>query len=402
MFKKFWSRSQENQSDRNLTRRNQIIISQVKIACQRFDSASGKLSNNANHIAGNSDFQTQEFNKIASVVGNIKDTAQSANELTQSANQHAREGQEAMSLSIDGMISISEGFSEITKSLGIISEIAAQTNLLALNASVEAARAGDAGKGFAVVAEEVKDLAHRSNKAASEISNQLTNCSRQIQEGLQGTQNADKVFTGISQEITQSANHMEEIGKGLVGLVADFEIHQTKTVANSQSCKDLTTNSNDLVNVSTVLSKLLDESGEFMSWQQSLSTGVPAMDKQHMQLVGLVNNLFESLRAGHSDQVLGSGLNALVEYTANHFETEEKYLARQGFHGLEAHKAIHRTLVAQVLDFKKNYESGQVSIGIDLMIFLRDWLVNHIMVEDMQYNPKALRSASREHELVGV
>ncbi len=42
----------------------------------------------------------------------------------------------------------------------------------------------------------------------------------------------------------------------------------------------------------------------------------------------------------------------------------------------------HRKLIADVSSFKQQFETGDASISVELMIFIRDWLMNHIMKVD--------------------
>lgn len=99
---------------------------------------------------------------------------------------------------LDDLEKISNGINEITHG---ISNIAFQTNILALNAAVEAARAGEQGKGFAVVAGEVRSLAQRSAKAASEIKALVETSASRVNSGNEHAGAAGHTMQDIVQQV---------------------------------------------------------------------------------------------------------------------------------------------------------------------------------------------------------
>jgi methyl-accepting chemotaxis protein len=90
-------------------------------------------------------------------------------QLTQTNLKLTNEAGEQMGKLMGEMDELRSLGGQLNKIIKNIDNIAFQTNLLAINATVEAARAGgDAGRSFGVVAEEVRSLAQRSAKEASE------------------------------------------------------------------------------------------------------------------------------------------------------------------------------------------------------------------------------------------
>jgi methyl-accepting chemotaxis protein len=80
----------------------------------------------------------------------------------------------------------------------VVSDLANQTNMLALNAAVEAVRAGEHGKGFGVVASEIRKLADRSKKSASQINLLVADIQRAINSTVMVTDEGTKtVESGV-------------------------------------------------------------------------------------------------------------------------------------------------------------------------------------------------------------
>jgi hemerythrin len=124
-----------------------------------------------------------------------------------------------------------------------------------------------------------------------------------------------------------------------------------------------------------------------MTWCDSLSTGVRAMDEQHKGLVNTLNELHDAMLKGKDKTAAGPLLNRLVKYTHDHFAAEEALMTRAKYPKLAAHFSKHKDLTAQVEAFVNRYERGELSLNVDLLMFLRDWLTNHIRKEDREYGP---------------
>lgn len=107
-----------------------------------------------------------------------------------------------------------------------------------------------------------------------------------------------------------------------------------------------------------------------------------AIDEQHAGLFDAVNRLHDAMMAGKARQELGSILTFLREYTVSHFEFEEGLMRGSGYPEFQAHKRLHDELARQVVELEAKHKSGSMVLSLSVMNFLRDWLAQHISVED--------------------
>ncbi len=124
---------------------------------------------------------------------------------------------------------------------------------------------------------------------------------------------------------------------------------------------------------------------EYIPWDESFKTGITVFDRDHRELVRLLNELHSGLVSGFSISEMTFILDDLVRYTGVHFKREEDLMDAHSYPGTARHKAEHADLVRQVVDFQDQLKKGKKHFTIQLMAFLKDWLVNHILKTDMQY-----------------
>jgi hemerythrin len=123
-----------------------------------------------------------------------------------------------------------------------------------------------------------------------------------------------------------------------------------------------------------------------IKWNDSLSVNVAEIDQQHQKLILMINDLHGAMKLGKGKDVLGKIVNGLISYTTIHFKTEEDYFSQFGYPQADSHKKEHIVFVQKVSEFKDGFEKGKLSLSIEVLNFLSDWLQNHIMGTDKKYS----------------
>jgi hemerythrin len=122
-----------------------------------------------------------------------------------------------------------------------------------------------------------------------------------------------------------------------------------------------------------------------MAWSPALSVKIQQFDDQHIKLVNMVNELHDAMKEGKGSVVLGRILNGLISYTSSHFTDEEQLMALHAYPETAAHKVEHEKLVRQVMELQSNFKAGKAILTLDVLMFLKEWLMKHIQGDDKRY-----------------
>ena len=125
---------------------------------------------------------------------------------------------------------------------------------------------------------------------------------------------------------------------------------------------------------------------ELISWSPKYSVNHPVMDAQHKQLIGLINELYSAMCQRRGKDVLQKILDELIKYTKVHFGSEEKLMRDMNYVEFAQHRHIHKILTQQVIRLQNKFKEGKILLSIEVMEFLKNWLINHIQGTDKKYS----------------
>ena len=122
-----------------------------------------------------------------------------------------------------------------------------------------------------------------------------------------------------------------------------------------------------------------------IKWTAEFDTGHPEVDAQHRHLVDIINRFHDALQRGNGSRIMNGILNDLIGYTQEHFADEERIMAAAGYTGLQTHQAQHRQLLQKIERFQYDFNSKGKRVSKDVDQFLKYWLTNHILQDDLSF-----------------
>ena len=135
-------------------------------------------------------------------------------------------------------------------------------------------------------------------------------------------------------------------------------------------------------------------------WNDSYVTGIEAIDRQHQVLVNTLNDANARLASLVTRDLLEDITRDLLSYAIYHFETEEALMREYDYAGVSGddaakHQQEHRNFSQQVVSLREGLRDGRLVSREDLLSFLNNWLVNHILHTDKQFGEFLLRHGYR-------
>ncbi|NDV25229.1 bacteriohemerythrin [Desulfovibrio sp. JC010] len=378
-------------------------MTETATAMEEMNSTVAEVARNASLAAGNADQSRSNATTGARGVSESVDAIKKVEDEVLSLKQT--------------MSQLGERAENIDRVINVINDIADQTNLLALNAAIEAARAGEAGRGFAVVADEVRKLAEKTMEATKEVGDAITDIQQHAQTNVASVDRAAEDIVAGTETAVESGKYMQEIVTIIEATSEQVESIATASEQQSATSEEINSAVSDVTRVAQETAAEMDEArqilievsslvqeldslihgmsegnidsasgDELVTWNDTaFSVGIRAIDVQHKKLVGMINGLHKAMRDRASDTVMKRLVEELKNYTVDHFSTEEKLFDRYGYPQTPEHKELHVKFVNQVLEFESALHSGKAKVTMDVMKFLKDWLVQHIQGEDRKY-----------------
>lgn len=121
-----------------------------------------------------------------------------------------------------------------------------------------------------------------------------------------------------------------------------------------------------------------------IKWFKDYSIGVKEVDDEHKELIEVFQKLYYLMKKGKGKEYYNEIVQFLRKYIKNHFKNEEKLQQAIHYPNYNEHRKIHENFkesLNQIISEQRNHNVNNQDL-IKISLFLKNWLMHHILVED--------------------
>lgn len=119
------------------------------------------------------------------------------------------------------------------------------------------------------------------------------------------------------------------------------------------------------------------------TWDASFALEVGIMNEHHQRLVGLLNAAYDAIQLNDSHGMTHI-VDELLDYATYHFSTEADLMHQCDYPSQASHLEQHGYFFRHIDDLQKRLHAREALHNLQIVIFLKDWLMEHILVTDRE------------------
>ena len=119
-----------------------------------------------------------------------------------------------------------------------------------------------------------------------------------------------------------------------------------------------------------------------LQWKDSYALGIPSVDHEHRELIGMINAVYGHLADESDAQAIEACLEDIYAGIASHFALEERHMREAAYAEYQAHKDEHEDLLDQLVEMVDEFIYAPESGPVALEKSLADWFEKHFATFD--------------------
>jgi len=119
-----------------------------------------------------------------------------------------------------------------------------------------------------------------------------------------------------------------------------------------------------------------------IEWKDAFATGIPDVDHEHQELIGLINKLYEAMSGENASITVMDFLGEIYAHVAAHFALEEKIMRERKYDHYREHKADHEELLDELRDIMDDYEENAYYNDEEFSASIERWFTEHFKTRD--------------------